>query len=62
MLSADTVLGVSSNILWECSCTLKHKVDNTIKEPESASQIGVVIKRHMPELSILKQEFIFKFH
>jgi hypothetical protein len=51
-----------SYILWECSRTLKHKVDNTIKEPESASRIGVVIKWHMLELSILRQEFIFEFH
>jgi hypothetical protein len=45
------------SILWECSRTLKHKVDDTIKEPES-----VVIKWHVLELSILRQEFIFEFH
>jgi hypothetical protein len=33
---------------------LKHKVDDTIKEPESASRIGVVIKWHVLELSILR--------
>jgi hypothetical protein len=52
------ILGVSANILWE----LKHKVDDTIKKPESASRIGVVIKWHVLELSILRQEFIFEFH
>ena len=41
---------------------MKHKVDDTIKEPESASRIGVVIKWHVLELSILRQEFIFKFY
>jgi hypothetical protein len=43
-------------------CTLKHKVDDTIKEPESASRIGVVIKWHVLELLILRQEFNFEFH
>jgi len=36
-------------ILFHLLYTLKHKVDDTIKEPESASRIGVVIR----------QEFIF---
>ena len=56
------ILGVSANILWECSRTLKHKVDDTIKESESASRIGVVIKWHVLKLPILRQEFIFEFH
>jgi len=42
--------------------TLKYKVDDTIKEPESVSRIGVVIKWHVLELSILRQEFIFECH
>ena len=41
---------------------MKHKVDDTIKEPESASRIGVVIKWHVLGLSILRQEFIFEFY
>ena len=37
-------------------------MDDTIKEPGSASRIGVVIKWHVLELSILRQEIIFEFH
>jgi len=60
-MCSGPILGVSANILWECR-TLKHKVDDTIKEPESASRIGVVIKWHVLGLSILRQEFIFEFY
>jgi hypothetical protein len=35
---------------------------DTIKEPESASRIGVVIKWHVLDHLILRQEFIFEFH
>ena len=38
---------------------MKHKVDDTIKEPESASRIGVVIKWHVLELSILLGRNLF---
>jgi hypothetical protein len=36
-------------------------VDDTIKEPESASRIGVVIKWHVLELSILSRNLFSSF-